>query len=325
MTPRTTEGLAQLRREQPITDAQLARHVDPSTLLVLRDAITATPRIEPDTARRTDPDTAKASQRRRLPRRLLAPAVAVALAAGGAAAYASLASHHDTQSIACVLPDNTSGIPQVTGDPVADCVAFWRRNGVNPPEGVAAYETGHGIVVAAPDQAPRGASRLPAGVAQDPALIELAASLQDPVDGLYSTCRDAAAASTFVNSELQRLHITGWTITVDPARPPRGDACAIALPDDATRTITLAGMTDVIAPAHTPIGHFAELLRHDITDTCVSLDQAGRVVHAAARESGLGQDAVTIDALDDRSASCTRIDVVAVGQLAVTLHGPAGK
>jgi hypothetical protein len=315
MTPRP-DDLGQLTREQPVTDEHLSQHVDPATMLALRDAIVATPRTVAS-------ESVSAAPRRRVSRRLVAPLSAMVLVTGGAAAYATLHGAHDTQGIACVLPSNTSGIAQVTGDPVRDCMTFWNRNGVTPPAGVAAYETGNGIVVAAPDQAPEGAVRLPARSVQDPALIEQAASLQDPVDGLYNTCRDASAATTFVRSELQRLAVTGWTVIVDSTRPPQGDACATAITDDSQRTITLVGMTDVVPVVQSPVGQFASRLRHHITDTCVPLDAAREIVKTSAQRSGVHTDAVVIDALEDRTTQCTRVDLVVGGQFAVTLHGPS--
>ncbi|HET7659735.1 MAG TPA: hypothetical protein VFK66_05035 [Oryzihumus sp.] len=308
------EAMQALRAAAPATDAEVSRRVGQRTLDVLREGITMTSTTE---APVTTPPTRR---RRHLTRGAVAGLAATALAGGGAAAWAAYTAGHETTGIACVRKDNDAIIPAVSGDPVADCTAMWRREDVAVPDGLKAYDNGRGIVVRLDGTVPSGMKALPGGVVQDSAVIELDASLQDQVDGLRSGCRDATGATTFVTAELARLRLTGWTVVVDRSRPPTASQCAYPIVEGGKRTVTL--IAGPPAGQGAPEPQFVAALRDRISKACVPLGRARQIVQQAATATGNVADGLQVTALADPTASCTRVDAVVGGAWMVTLHGP---
>src|SRR6478672_6173186 len=278
------EAMQVLRAAAPATDAGVSRRVGQRTLDVLREGITMTSTTE---APVTIPPTRR---RRHLTRGVVAGLAALALAGGGAAAWATYSSGHESASIMCSSPGVDGMIPAVSGDPVADCTAMWRREGVKVPAGLRAYDSGRSIVVRLDGTVPDGAPVLPAGQVQDKRVIELTAAMDDLVDRPAATgCAREADERALAQAELDRLHLTDWTI-----KP-----CA--------ETARLAG-----------------LLRTHISQGCLSLDEAEAVARRDIRtaEPDLPAEALAVTRTVDPTARCTRVDWLPAGNLDLRLYGP---
>lgn len=301
---------AHVRRLSRMTDEQVARHAGTEAREALLERIVAMP-TSPRTSRRW---------RLRVP---IVTGVAIATLAGTAAFGWELlrSDPHETASLQCDTPGAPSIIPSVSGDPVADCAAEWRRQIGSDAPALVAYDNGHGGVEVRPaDQpaAPRS-SALPPGPAQDVALIELGESLDDYVAGLPSGCYDTATATRMANAQLDRLGLTGWTVT-----PPPGTGCvSFSAVEAATRTIALRTTPD-LPPGNEPFRMLATRLR-PIARECLPLAKAAARVRAEA--DALGLDSAKRDyqlATVTDARRCTTIHETVGGTIFLTLRGPAG-
>ncbi|MGZ4600668.1 hypothetical protein [Oryzihumus sp.] len=308
------EAMQVLRAAALATDAEVSRRVGQRTLDVLREGITMSSTTE---APVTVPPNRR---RRRLTRGAVAGLAGLVLAGGGAAAWAAYTGGHETTGIDCVSKANDAIIPAVSGDPVADCTAMWRREGVTVPDGLKAYDDGKSIVVRLDGTVPDGTRALPGGVVQDAAVIELGASLEDRVDGMRGQCLDASRGRAWVTGELQRLHLRGWRVSVDGSRPPTPTACAEGLADADRHTVTVIGGPPSADPGDPSVA-FTRALRTRISGACVSLPAAERIVRQAAGGT-TAANGMQVTVLADPTASCTRVDAVVGGAWMVTLHGP---
>jgi hypothetical protein len=306
---------AHVRRLSRVSDEQVARRAGTAGREALLEGILTMP----------DP-LAPAPRRRRVLRPLVLGAGVVAFAGTAAFGWALTRSDpHQTTAVQCEVPDSPSIIPSTSGDPVTDCAAEWQRQTGTAPPPLAAYDNGHGgiVVMPASDPAPRGATALPAGPAQDVAIIELTESLDDYVAGLPSGCFDTAAATGIANAALTRLGLTGWTVA-PPAEgaDARATCASFSVVDPAARTVSLR--TTPNAPeGHEPFRVLAARLR-DIASDCLPLAEASRRVGAAARRLGLDPGANEYHLAQVPAVRrCTTIHETVGGTIFLTLRGPA--
>jgi hypothetical protein len=174
------------------------------------------------------------ARRRRRHRRtvVIAAFAAASVTAAGAAAAGGLffQQARTTTSVTCV-PDKLSMhvVGAGSGDPVADCTAWWRQSYGDPVPPLNAYTTGNGVVMVAPAALgpPPSAQPLPSGFRQEPAVIQLDHELGDAARGLgqdVAVCKPVALAEPQVRAELDRLGLRDWRID----RPGDGtDRCAV--------------------------------------------------------------------------------------------------
>ena len=176
-------------------------------------------------------------RRRRRPR-WLAPTVLVISGATVAAGWAVFRPESRTlTSVSC--GDSTIG--SSTGDPVADCAALWRREKGTEPPALVAYEgPGGGIwVLPVGEKPPAGSKPLGQAFRQETSIIELEDELGDVARGLQSACRTEADARRLVTTQLERLGLAGWRVTVraaEPEIPRRSDRVPAAQPASTTPT-----------------------------------------------------------------------------------------
>jgi hypothetical protein len=211
------------------------------------------------------------------------------------------------------------GGPSLTGDPIADC-DVWAADAAKPriADPVAFVYQGMTFVTPA-DQVPEGAALLqPSPTAA--ASRELEATLRDQVDGLRAVCDGPAAARAFVESELGRLGLSGWTVTDDGAAgdPP----CTGATVDVRAKTVTILPRREemrstVDTPDTTAIQN---ALRAGITDSCVTATDARAIADAAL--AGLDYEPWPTTTVVDESVPCARVDMEVGGNVQVTVYGP---
>ncbi|GAA1253865.1 hypothetical protein [Oryzihumus leptocrescens] len=314
------EAMQVLRATAPATDAEVSGRVGRRTLDVLREGITMTSTSEaPDTV----PPTRR---RRRLTRGLVAGLAGLVLAGGGAAAWAAYQGLHESTSIDCTSPGVDTIIPPVSGDPVADCTAMWRSQGVTVPAGLRAYDSGRAIVVRLDGTVPDGKPVLPAGSVQDKRVIELSASMEDIVDRpSHLTCAQEADEQARAQAELDRLKLTDWTVKAWRDAPPKAGNCVHAVVDSDQRAILLvdSGSGDPVVP-DPGTARLAGLLRTHISQGCLSLDEAEAVARKDIRtvEPDLPAEALAVTRTVDPTAPCTRVDWVPAGNFDLRLYGP---
>jgi hypothetical protein len=285
-----------------------------------------------------EPDHQATPRPLRRRRRWVAPVAAAAVLTTAAAGWAALRGDSTTNTtLSCPTPDDQTAIVQaVTGDPVVDCAADWRRAYDTEPPPMVAYDDGNGAVAVLPEgeAPPDGYVALDPGPHQDTTVIELTAALADVGTGMASGCFDEAAARDVVQRELSRLGLSDWTITVDGARPPTGPAsCADALVRAEQRQVQLIGTGPRPAEPN-PYTAFGAELEQRLSAECLGLDAAADLTRSVAaateivinghpidlsEESGV----LVLSQVPDPGAECSRADVVVGGSVEVTLRGPA--
>ncbi len=276
------------------------------------------------------PQTASGPSRTR--RRWTLPIAAAALLSTAAAGWAIL--HDPSDSTALQCPDNVV-IDAVTGDPIVDCSNEWRRHNDTEPPRMTAYDNGLGgvVVLVVGDPVPDGYTELEPGPFQNTALIELEAALGDAGSGLASGCYDEVSATTIAQSELDRLELTAWTVTVDENRRPDGaSTCAYFIVDPALQQVQLIGLP-VESNGMGPYGAYAAALDQQLAANCVGLADAAALTRRMAADTEIVVDGtriefteaagvLTINLVEDPGATCTRADVNVGGRVEVTLRGP---
>jgi hypothetical protein len=122
-----------------------------------------------------------------------------------------------------------------------------------------AYEgPGGGIwVLPVGEEPPAGSKPLGQSFRQETRIIELEDELGDVARGLQSACHSEADARRLVTTQLERLGLSGWRVTVRPAAPAtqrRGDRVPAAQPASTTPTGEALGFspTDSSDPATEP-------------------------------------------------------------------------
>lgn len=316
-----SDPLDELRNLAPTVDGQpeLLEHVR-NDLMTIIERETRSKSGHPD-----------GLQPRRAKRRWTIPIAAALVATTAAAAYAFTVSSSDSTAVECP----TGIYDAVTGDPVADCSNEWRRANNSEPPAMTAYDNGSGgvTVLLADDPIPDEYTVLEPGPFQNSSLIELEASLDDYGTGLSSGCFDEPAARQIIQPDLDRLGLTGWTITVDTSRPANGtELCAAAIVFPEEQQVQIIGLSNEAASSD-PYTRFAATLSEQLATECVGMDEAVSLTRALAESTDiringanieLTEEAgvLAINAAEDSTATCTRADVNVGGRVEVTLRGP---
>lgn len=304
--------------------ADLAPHVDSRPELIQRARSELMETIDASTR----PDTTPPRRRRR--RWAIPVAIAAAVTVG--AGWALLSDSADSTRVVC--PGNDV-ISAVTGDPVLDCANEWRRLNDTEPPAMVAYDNGQGgvVVLAAGDIPSDQHTALDPGPYQDTLLIELEAALDDLGSGLGSGCYDAADATEITRSELGRLGLEAWGVTVDPDRRPDGaTTCAHAVVQPDQQQVQLIGVA--ASNAVDPYQAYATALDAQLGAACMTLDQAADAARALAADTDIVIDGTRIELteeagvlvihmIEEPDAACTRADVNVGGLAEVTLRGPS--
>lgn len=282
-----------------------------------------------------------ARRRRFIP--IAAIAAVLALSGGTAWAVANRGSSADTLNLSCpspagphsaqVDPDAHTIVHTVSGDPVADCAATWRKMTTAAPPAMTAYDNGHGGVVVLPAAAtpPATYRRLAAGKYQQANAATLQRELDDVATGVQAQCYDYAEAKTRTEKILETLGMRDWTIEQGhPGRVADGTHnCAAAGVDPAGHRVMIVGAGGL---GNDPLKPFAEDVHDVVERSCISTDEAVTVINSLAAHTVVRNGDTTVElgaphvvditTLDDPNASCTSVTVTVGGNVAVTLVGP---
>lgn len=276
-------------------------------------------------------------RRSRRLRRVLVGVGAVGLAGSAATAYAVV--HRPVErstAVECFLrePDLTAVVvSSVTGDPVEDCAAEWRRVVGDEPPPLTAYDNDLGAVAvyAQGMPVPPGLRPLGTDFTQQAAGVELTTSVDDEVDGLGSRCWATGEATAFAHSEVARTGATGAQVVVR-AVADGVSSCATAFwvgPDeqlvlDVRRPPDAGSLNDADRAGLARLEAFEADLRRSVSLTCLALPAAVDAVRAAGARAGMTAPGLEVRAVPDPVARCTRADLVPAGLMQVVLRGPAG-
>jgi hypothetical protein len=249
--------------------------------------------------------------------------------AGSAIGWAiTTTSARDTVSVQCL---NAGGgdtiIPAVTGDPVADCAAQWRRDTGSEPPPLVAYDNGHGGITVAPADRPTlpGASPLPDGTTQNVAIVQVQRSLDDLVGGLNSGCFDNPTAVEMTAGILARFGMQDWTVEPAPPADLSGSSkerCVdTTILDPAARTVSLRALGGAM-PADAPYSKLAARLR-SLSTECMPLDAMTERVGSILDELGIPRSEVQLTEIRELDAACTTVTETVGGAIFLVLRGPA--
>jgi hypothetical protein len=257
--------------------------------------------------------------------------VGVALVlAGSAIGWAiTTTTARDTVNVQCLSEGGDTIIPAVTGDPVADCAAQWRRDTGSEPPPLVAYDNGHGGITVAPADRPAlpGASPLPDGATQNVAIVQVQRSLDDLVGGLNSGCFDNPTAIEMTTGILARFGMQDWT--VDPAPPAdlsdsSAEPCVgTAILDPAARTVSLRALGGAM-PSDTQYSKLASRLR-SLSTECMPLDVMADRVGSILDELGISEagNEVQLTEIPENDAPCATVTETVGGSIFLVLRGPA--
>ncbi len=319
--------IAELRGQDPARRARLDA-VDPGALVALREGITMTERGTTETVGGATVRPARQGARRLGGRGALVGGLAVALAGGGVA-FAATALWSDeegaattTMGIECreVLDVGYPGEGAVvartlTGDPVADCQTFRSDAGLAPIADPVAFVLDGTLYVTPRDQVPATADLVEPDLQEAAALRELQASLADAVDGGGAQCLSADDAVPWVEGELARLGISGWSVQIVHGSDEEGtQPCSmIEIGGDGPRTVA-------VYPGMTP--RVESWMPADLLDALRAIPEACLTVDEAA-EAALGAEPHSpTTRVVDEAATCARVDVEGGGSTLVTVYGP---
>lgn len=231
----------------------------------------------------------------------------------------------------CELPggDRIPGRTDVigpTGDPIDNCIRFWRYALKVEPPALIAYQDQFGSVVVQPkrDPLPSDAVVLSSTARQATEAIHLSEALGDRVGVGPDHCRTRQEAITDATRVVARVGIKGWPIHVDDSRTdPTAAQCWSFAPSTRHHYIWVAAVE----------GHFdypveleqiAKPLRGSLTQ-CWSRARALSEIAAAVEQSDLKQEAkelVHIRQVTEPRKRCTVIHMGGGGILEFTLRGP---
>ena len=275
------------------------------------------------------------SATRRFSRLPIVAGASVLVLAGTAIGWAlTQASSRDTVSVQCLISGSDTIIPAITGDPVADCAAQWRRDHGGEPPPLVAYDNGHGgiTVVPADQTPPAGATPLPGRALQNVAIVQAQQALDDLIHGLNSGCFDNATAVEETTRILTRFGMGDWA--VQPAPPsdvpaasgeqaPRERCVGTAIIDAANRTVLLRALGGPL-PAQAPYQRLAARLRV-LSQECLPLDVMARRVRSIADDLGLSEarKEYQLTEITEKDAPCTTIVETVGGTIFLILRGPA--
>lgn len=313
--------IASLRAADPVRHARFGDDMNAAAGL-LREEIVMTPRTKAKTRRRVGQVTA---------------AAALLLVGGGAtfAAHERLGTEPvDGGGVTCsdaLTVDGEDELhrtvegPLISGDPIADC-AVHREEAEYPPidDPVAVEYNGTTHV------APRGAvgelreagTPVEPAAPVDPAAAALSDQVVDPVDGGASRCFDRSNAEGFVLEEIARLGADGWTFRMGPDdRPYSEGSCGFFATVPSNKIVLFTPET---SEDHDDLRDGGELqaftdgLREGISDECLTLDQAARVVEELMID-GYHHPTAMIEVPEQ---ACTTVDLIVGGSFQVKLRGP---
>lgn len=304
-------------RQLPLlTDDQALSETDNHTRQALLEQIVGSPLDDVTTGRS-----------RRVRRRAVVLVATLGLLSLAAVGWAVITLFGSTTMAACHTegdPRSGTGIELVTGDPVADCSAVWERSTGQPPPDLTAYEntTGGIAVLPADVEAPDGWQPLATGTAQDPRVIELRVALDDRIAGLPSACMDAEAGRALAERELERLSLSGWSVSTERGDADGADYCIyFRLEPDQPRVI-LYPREGLVAPDDSPPAVYARELERAVDQECLDLDQTARLVRRIAGDVGIQDEGLVINDTVDATATCTRVHLTVGGRFEVHLRGP---
>ena len=310
-----TDPMTRLRATDPVPRSRLPR-VDADVWATLGDGITATA-PGPDGAREDTPRT-----RRRLGKRgAIAVGVAVALAGGGVA-YATIAQRYSEDQVAC-QPADADGrvvVPQLTGDPIADCDTALRAEGAEPIANPVAYQDPrqNAVVVVPSDRVPDGVTPLDSRYRMsEPQALEVQQSIMDFVDGGNSTCRTVPEQVGWARAELDRLGLGDWSVVVHGSSAAPCSTIGADVSGVLMVIPTADPVEDVFMDGDWPL---ADELRAAISDRCLSVDEARAAADEAIARAYA--DTVPTTSVADETADCARVDATIGGDVRVTVYGP---
>ena len=248
--------------------------------------------------------------------------------AGSAIGWAiTTTSARDTVSVQCLSARGDTIIPAVSGDPVADCAAQWRRDTGSEPPPLVAYDNGHGGITVAPADRPAlpGASPLPDGTTQNVAIVQVQRSLDDLVGGLNSGCFDNPTAVEMTTGILARFGMQDWTVEPAPPADLSGSSkerCVdTTILDPAARTVSLRALGGAM-PADAPYSKLAARLR-SLSTECMPLDAMTERVGSILDELGVPRNEVQLTEIREPDAACTTVTETVGGAIFLVLRGPA--
>lgn len=307
-----------VRRLPLVTDEQVHHLADPQAKQALFEEITAQPA--------DSGAEAPSSHRGGVPRRSMVLAAALAclsLAAVGWAVYHSVA---ETTEVACHLGENdVAHVDAVTGNPVADCAAVWRRQTGSEPPPLAAYANGRGGVAVIPEDAsvPGGWRELEAGVAQDPRVAELRAALGDYIDGLKADCHPLDSARTVATRELDRLGLNQWQVVAERGAADGENTCTFFVLNSPEQQVVLLPLDRTPNTGDAAYKALATKLGQALNQECLSLEDAAARTRKLAADVGIDPDkGLVVDQASDETTRCARADVNPGGRATVTIRGP---
>lgn len=284
---------------------------------------------------RTDVDEGRAAtgRRRRRRRVFLAGGVAVALLGGGGAfaAYENWyvstggADRVSTDGVLCTADWSTRGEeggavggPFLTGDPVADCASYVELTGHPTIVDPVAFWSNYTVWVAPAAQVPDDAERQD-DWSQEVAVRELDATLNDWVDGVRSTCTPVEEAVPTVEGVLAEFGFEDLRVRTQGGG---SGECAEAYVDRQRGVVVVLGVEESLASGGWvrtgPVAEIRDGLSAGIAAQCLDLESA----EAVARDVLGRQHHWPLAAIEDPSASCTRVDMEVGGSVLVTLRGP---
>lgn len=317
-----------VRGTRRVDDARLAERVDRHALLAVRDGITMTDRS-------AQPAVDRPRWLRRLGRRGVAAGALGLTLVGSGAAYAAYQQWYTggaADGLTCMTawqdPESpgseSTGGPALTGDPVEDCQRYQQLSGKPPIDDAVAF-TWNGLTVVAPrDQVPSEGREITAAPADTAVGVAVARVLDDQVDGGRSRCHTAETAVPYVQGELERLGVTGWTVTVMPDDPASVGPCGRFDVYPATRTVHFiprsSGDPNVRLPDK-EVSHVVydvrDALRQKVAGACLSAKDA-----EAVTEEILGSEHHWPTTVVGNDAPCASVDMVVGGSIQVWVYGP---
>lgn len=319
-----TDPMQRLRAADPARRAPLD-DLDPAGWTALRDGVLATGPAAPGAAAGAP---ARGARRWRLGRNTtIALGVGIALTAGGLATIPGFfGGAGDGPNCLRTWGDaaEVTG-PWLTGDPVADCRTLWAEAGIEPPGDLVGF-TVQGLAFVAPaDEVPQGATSLDGAPILTPAEVELQQSGFDTVDG-GMVCRTVDEEAAWAQAELDRLGLaTTWTVRIDGyPDEPRYSEDGFDRPCAGVDTMQ-HGLVSVYPAQDAEKELFfdgnwrAHLLREQITDRCVTVEEARAVADTMLAQEEHHWPTTTVV---DESADCARVDLSIGGSIQVTVYGP---
>lgn len=316
--------------------------LDPGALGALRDGIL-----------RTSPEPVPGPRGRARTRRGVVAVAVGTLLLGGSVAYAAVQQGRfvgrgfgwDTltcmsrwvdPSTPAALEADVTGGSVLTGDPVADCQTYQELSGLPPIDDAVAFEHQGMTFVAPRSEVPDG-SVVAEPAADSAQVFELWTSLHDSVDGMRAQCLSSEDAVVAAQAELDRLGLTGWSVTTGERRAGAEPGPCAEVTFRVDPVIETAGIPIdpedrvlvVLPDAVHPFDDFRgkevseeffvlrDTLRAEIAETCVDVRRAEQIAVAA-----LGDLLIEpVSVLPDDTA-CARVDMTGGGGVNITVRGP---